>query len=122
MIIPTLGRIVYFTLAGYQAEQINKRRADAARCVDYHRWKSNGAQTHVGNQVAAGQIVPAMVVAVWGDTAKAAVNLKLMLDGADDYWVTSTSVEDERDDGGHTEGRYHWMVYQKDQAAKNTAA
>jgi hypothetical protein len=38
-IVPTLGRIVWFYARGYQAEQINKRRADAARELDYHRWK-----------------------------------------------------------------------------------
>ena len=39
--------------------------------MDYHRWKKNGAMIHVGNPVEAGQIVPAMIVAVWGDTPKA---------------------------------------------------
>ena len=43
--------------AGYQAEQINKRRADAARELNYHQWKQNGAMIHVGNPVEAGQIV-----------------------------------------------------------------
>lgn len=80
----------------WQAEQINKRRTDAARCINKHAWEADGSQVHVGNQVAAEQIVPAMVVAVWGSTPESAVNLKVMLDGSDDYWVTSTSVEDER--------------------------
>ena len=30
----------------------------------------------------------------WGDTPEAAVNLKLFLDGSDDYWVTSVTVGD----------------------------
>lgn len=54
-IVPTLGRIVWFYARRYQAEQINKRRADAARELDYHRWKKNGAMIHVGNPVEAGQ-------------------------------------------------------------------
>ena len=120
-IVPTVGRIVLFTLAAYQAEQINKRRADAARCIDYHRWKSNGAMVHVGNQAQVGQVLPAMVVAVWGNTPESAVNLKVMLDGTDDLWVTSTSVEPDKEDGSHTPGRYHWMPYQKGQAAKAEA-
>jgi hypothetical protein len=66
-IVPSLGRIVWFYARRYQAEQISKRRADAARELDYHRWKKNGAMIHVGNPVEAGQIVPAMIVAVWGD-------------------------------------------------------
>jgi len=110
-IVPTVGRIVLFTLAAWQVDQINKRRADAVRCIDYHRWKSNGSQVHIGNQVTEGQVVPAMVVAVWGNTPESAVNLKVMLDGSDDYWVMSTSVEDERADKEgqpiHTPGRYH---------------
>ena len=52
---PDFGPDRLFMLAGYQAEQINKRRADAARELDYHRWKKNGAMIHVGNPVEAGQ-------------------------------------------------------------------
>jgi hypothetical protein len=124
-IVPTIGRIVYFTLAAWQAEAINKRRSDAARCMHKHQWESDGSQVHVGNMVHDGQVVPAMVVAVWGDTPKSAVNLKVMLDGSDDYWVTSTSVEDERADKDgnaiHTPGRYHWMPYQVGQAKRHEA-
>lgn len=117
-IVPTLGRIVYFTLANWQAEQINKRRDDSSRAVHKHAWEADGTQVHVGNSVKEGQIVPAMVVAVWGNTPECAVNLKVMLDGSDDYWVTSTSVEDEQVPH-HTPGRYHWMPYQIGQAAKH---
>lgn len=120
-IIPTLGRIVYYTVPSYVADEINRRRQHARDSMDYHRWKKNGTMVHVGNEVKADQIVPAMVVAVWGDTPICAVNLKLMLDGADDYWVTSTSVEAEQPDGSHTPGKYHWMPYQKGQAAKTEA-
>ena len=122
-IVPTVGRIVYFTLAAWQAEQINKRRADASRCIHKHAWEADGSQVHVGNPVVDGQVCAAMIVAVWGNTPESAVNLKVMLDGADDFWVTSTSVEDDRADGGgnpiHTPGRYHWMPYQIGQAAKH---
>ena len=52
-IVPSLGRIVWFYARRCQAEQINKRRADAARELDYHRWKKNGAMIHVGNPVEA---------------------------------------------------------------------
>ena len=67
-----------------------------------------------------------MVVAVWGNTPESVVNLKVMLDGSDDYWVTSTSIEDERADKDgnpvHTPGRYHWMPYQVGQATKHAKA
>lgn len=116
-IVPTVGRIVLFSLAQYQVEEINRRRKDAQREMDYHRWKKNGVQIHVGNEVKAGDVYPAMVVRVWGDTPTCAVNLKVMLDGTDDYWVTSTNAVDQP-----TEGKYHWMDYQKGQAAKTEAA
>lgn len=124
-ITPTIGRIVLYTLPQYQVDEINRRRRDAVSSMDYHRWKKNGAQIHVGNEVKAGQVVPAMVVAVWGDTPTCAVNLKIMLDGTDDYWATSTSVEDSRTDPAgnaiHTPGKYHWMPYQIGQAVKHAA-
>jgi len=123
-IVPTLGRIVLYTLPQYQVEQINRRRKHAVEHMDYHRWKKNGTMVHIGNEVRAGQVVPAIVVAVWGDTPDCAVNLKLMLDGSDDFWVTSTSVEKEQNEGGvlvHTEGKYHWMEYQKKTASGEIA-
>lgn len=121
-IVPTLGRIVYYTVPLYQAEEINRRRLHASDSMDFHRWKKNGTQVHVGNAVSVGQVVPAMIVAVWGDSPDSAVNLKLMLDGTDDYWVTSTNVEETQLDGSHTAGKYHWMPYQMGQAAKTEEA
>ena len=90
----------WFYARRYQAEQINKRRADAARELDYHRWKKNGAMIHVGNPVEAGQDRPGH-----GATRpESAVDLKCFLDGRDDYWVTSTTVGALDHDG-----KYHWM-------------
>ena len=71
------------------------------RELDYHRWKKNGAMIHVGNGVEDGQIVPAMIVAVWGDTPESAVDQKCFLDGRDDYWLMSTTV------GAPDHGKYH---------------
>jgi len=87
-----------FQARPWQAEQINKRRSDAARCIAKHQWEADGTQVHIGNQVQPEQVCAAMVVAAWVSTPESAVNLKVMLDGADNYWVTSTSVEDERTD------------------------
>jgi hypothetical protein len=114
-IVPTIGRIVLYRIASYQADEINARRRDAYAKFHMHKWQRNGTVLHQGNEVSAGQIVPAMIVAVWGDTPQSAVNLKVFLDGSDDYWVTSTSVGDQ-------DGKYHWMDYQKGQAAKTEAA
>ena len=110
-IIPTLGRIVLFKLASWHANEINERRKDYEEKAAYHSWKKNGTLVSRGNSVEVGQLVPAMVVAVWGNTPQAAVNLKLFLDGSDDHWVTSVCV-------GEREGDYQWMDYQKGQAAK----
>ncbi len=115
-IVPTIGRIVWYCIPSYVADEINRSRKHTADNMDYHRWKKNGTQVHVGNSVSQGQVVPAMIVAVWGNTPTSAVNLKLMLDGTDDYWVTSTSVGAPTD-----QGKYHWMPYQLGQAAKAEA-
>ena len=44
---------------------------------------------HVGNDVDEGQKCAAIVVAVHGDQPDSCVNLKVLLDGADDYWAPS---------------------------------
>lgn len=96
---PTIGRIVHYTLTDADAAAINVRRTD----FDSYRAKHAAAQgterapgaagrtghmAHVGNNVAAGDIFPALVVRDW-DTAVGTVNLQLFLDGSDSYWATS---------------------------------
>lgn len=105
-IVPTVGRIVLFKVADYQAEQINRRRRDAADKMDWHRALKSGAQVHAGNPATVGDVYPAIITAVWGDKPDSAVNLKVLLDGTDDFWVTSVCV-------GELPGTYHWMPYQK---------
>lgn len=103
-IVPTVGRIVLYCLS------------DADELSVYRYRESQGS----GNRAAAGNIYPALVVAVWGNTPDCAVNLKVFLDGTSDLWVTSTNVEVAHDEGGvavHTGGKYHWMDYQKKVAA-----
>lgn len=100
---PSIGRIVLFTLGAFHADEINRRRKDATDRMDWHRALKSGAQVHVGNTVEAGQKFPAMIVAVWGDTPQCAVNLKVMLDGTDEYWATSVSV-------GEGPGKFAWPV------------
>jgi hypothetical protein len=55
---------------------------------------ATGHVAHVGNQVTAGDVYPAMIVRVWGDTPESAVNLQVHLDGNDTYWATSRVVGD----------------------------
>lgn len=100
-IVPTVGRIVLYSVSAEQAERINRR-------PDWHHL--SGVQVHFGNEATEGSVYPAMVVAVWGNTPTCAVNLKVMLDGTDELWATSVSV-------GDRPGTFHWMPYQKAIAA-----
>ncbi len=114
-IVPTIGRIVWYNMPNWHAEDINRRRKDARDRMDWHRALKSGAQVHVGNDVKAGQLYPAMVVVAWGDAPTSLVNLHVFLDGGDQFWATSIGV-------GEKEGTYQWMPYQKGQAAKAEAA
>lgn len=110
-IIPTLGRIILYTLTAEDANKINRQRTTGGdiqgRIVD-GRWPE-GAQAHIGNEARAGQVYPGIVVNVWGDEL---LNAQIFLDGNDTYWVTSVGVHPEG-----CMGMYHWMPYQKAQAA-----
>lgn len=114
-IVPTLGRIVWYKMANWCAEEVNRRRKHAYDSIDYHRHYKRGTQVHQGNSVEAGKLYPAMIVAVWGDAPDSCVNLKVFLDGSDDLWVTSVKV-------GEDDHTYQWMPFQKWQAAKTEAA
>ncbi len=90
---PTVGRIVHYKLGDYDAESINSRRLDAGafnrsltgQPHPGERGRS-GHVLHTGNQVAEGDVLAAVVVRTFGaDT----VNLKVLLDGNDDYWAIS---------------------------------
>lgn len=98
-IVPSIGRIVLYRLSAYDVIAIHKQRG----------------HNHSSNEVIEGQVLPAIVVAVWGTTPTSAVNLKVMLDGADTFWATSRSP-------GDKPGQYHWMQYQLGQAQKAEAA
>lgn len=75
--IPTIGRIVHYTLASYDVERINTGRAQT--------------QT-LGNPVTVGDVVPLIITATWGNEPSSAFNGQAFLDGADLLWVTSTSI------------------------------
>jgi hypothetical protein len=72
--IPTVGRIVHYTLTEHDVERIITDRL---------------AFDVPGNAVWAGQVFPAMIVRVWGEGEGAACNLQVLLDGEDVLWVTS---------------------------------
>lgn len=75
---PTIGRIVHYRLTSNDAQVITRirRTANPEGALEYS----------IGNPVSEGYIYPAMVVAAFGSDA---VNLKVFLDGSDDYWACS---------------------------------
>lgn len=92
--IPSLGRIVHYRLSEEDATAVNRRRHDARMHLPEHRDGATGVQIHVGNPVSAGEVYAAVIVTQWGGespTPNTSVNLKVLLDGTDDLWVTSAS-------------------------------
>ncbi|MFC3988708.1 hypothetical protein [Actinoplanes siamensis] len=81
MPLPTVGRIVHYTLTQHDADAIQARRAEAVTTA---------------NMTGEGQTLPAVVVRTFGGDA---ANLQVLLDGPDTYWATS------RTEG---EGPGHW--------------
>lgn len=104
-----IGRIVLYTLTEDDATQINRRRTTGPSIAE--RIKNNnlptpeprlggedqnlipqkwpiGAQAHIGNEVAAGDIFPMMVTRVW---SPGYVNGQVLLDGNDCLWATSVT-------------------------------
>jgi hypothetical protein len=88
-----VGRIVYFVVDEYIRDGIAQQRVGTG-----------------GNRVYVGDIVPALIVRVWGNVS---VNLKLMLDGPDTYWATSVVY-----DAYKAPRTWHWMF--EGQAARYT--
>lgn len=116
-IVPTVGRIVLYRFTERQAMEVNRRRRHADDKHHMHQWQKNGTQLHTGNEVETGFDYAAVIVRTWGDTADSLVNLKVLLDGNDDAWITSVHASDQPE-----QGFYRWMDYQKGQAAKTEAA
>lgn len=74
--LPTLGRIVRYNLSAGDCDVINEQ---TPQIVD-------GRQ--VRNSVREGDVLPAQVVAEWGESGGTA-NLIVQLDGHGQYWATS---------------------------------
>lgn len=96
---PSVGRIVHYTLSQHDADQINKRRADfqAFRSnfsgpSDPGQAGADGHIAHIGNHAREGDICPAMIVRIFGETQESAVNLQIYLDGNDTFWATSRTL------------------------------
>jgi hypothetical protein len=98
---PSVGRIVRYMLTGADVLQINRRRKDASANLGSIRTDALGYVVHAGNQAEAGQVLPMMIVRVWGDTPASAVNGQVLLDGNDTLWVTSRCA-------GQGQGFWRW--------------
>lgn len=102
----TPGRIVYFVFDAHRAAEVMRRRTNSVSIVDRMKadppqWPA-GAQAHIGNEVKAGEVYPAMVLRVWGESGCS--NLKVMLDGSDEFWATSIAYDEAK-----APGTWHWM-------------
>lgn len=89
---PSIGRIVHYCLTEQNAAEIMRRRttgADIAARIPSKEWPV-GAQAHVGNFVAPGDVFPMVIVRVW-PSETGSVNGRVILDGTDEYWATSVS-------------------------------
>lgn len=76
--VPTLGRVVLYNTT----EEQQKKMESNPNC-------------NVQKQL------PAIVVAVWGDTEESAINLNVQNDGEGSFWVTSATK-------GDNAGNWNW--------------
>lgn len=92
MFIPSIGRVVHYSLTAYNANAVNRRRNDARENKNVGQY---GFILHSGNDVVEGDIFPLIITRVWGPPeTPTAFNGQLLLDGNDTLWVTSTSMGD----------------------------
>jgi hypothetical protein len=92
--IPSIGRIVHYTLDEADASQINRRRADAL--ATDHKAIRSGAQVHAGNGVSAGDVFPLVITKLWTNNPDhhSVINGQVLLDGNDTLWVASVKQGD----------------------------
>lgn len=80
-------------LTEQDAAEIMRRRTTGesiATRITAREWPL-GAQAHVGNAVAAGDVFPMVIVRVWPGGDVSTVNGRVLLDGSDEFWATSRS-------------------------------
>lgn len=100
------GRIVYFVFDEKSAAEVMRRRTtglDIARRLKEGIWPC-GAQAHIGNSVFKGTVAPAAVVAVHVAHPNNSVNLKVLIDWADEYWAQNVPFDSDKQPGS-----WHWM-------------
>lgn len=94
MRIDRAGQHVVYTLADFDVEAIEAARNE-----------QHAPRVH-NNSAEAGQRFPAFIVRDWGNV----VNLRVLLDGHDDYWATSRY---EGTDPGQWQAANSWPVVEE---------
>lgn len=115
---PTVGRIVLYVMSAQDALEINRRRTNSETIGSRMKEGSwpPGAQAHIGTKVEEGDILPAQVVRVLAtDGPENPVNLKVNLDGTDQFWATDRFENSEK-----LPGTWHWMEYQIQKATEES--
>jgi len=86
-----LGDVVHYALTGDDAAAINRRRTDGASISDrlYKGAWHPGAQAHIGEPVAEGDVVPMTVTKIEPVVGSLEVQVsgQCTLNGTDSYWV-----------------------------------
>ena len=102
--IPSVGRIVHYQLTSYDAQEINRLRAQSKTLRQDPKALGGFAVVDaVGNGHSEGDIVPLLITRVWppaaggGATPDTSVNGQIFLDGPDSVWKTSVSQTTHRD-------------------------
>lgn len=88
------GRIVLYVLSGQDCREINRRRTTGQSIADRMKQEATnnvtawpaGAQAHIGIDVEEGNTLPAQVISV-SDQETGCCNLKVNLDGTDQFWA-----------------------------------
>jgi hypothetical protein len=94
------GRIVHYVLSEIDAETINARRTKASIPQEE---RLPGVVYPMGNKVEAGEHVVMLITKVWNENGL--INGRCLLDGNDDFWVTSKSYDAE----DKKQYSWHWI-------------
>lgn len=103
--LPTIGRIVHYTLSAMDAMQVNQRRRDAMRSGISQQ--NSGAVVHVGRNAVAGDVLPMIVTGV--SPLDATISGQVFLDGNDTHWVWQVSE-------GEGQRTYQWPTREAGEA------
>lgn len=130
MTIISIARTVLYCLNAADAEAINRRRTTGASIAARMKieaasadrggeaqppivaWPA-GAQAHIGNEAREGQECPAIVVALNGaynypEGENPPINLQVMLDGNDVYWVKDAPEIPDPNTAKGMPGHWRW--------------